>query len=415
MAQRGQRIAGQRLEPQVRLGSGVLGIPVVGPTADALGHVAGAEHALGYDLDRAVDAVRRHVAAVPERILEGIELERDGLTDVDLERDLLEVAVEGVVLRLRVGRDVTALSHDIVAHETTHAILDGLRDRFDTPGLPDQAAFHEAFADIVALLSAFGLPDLLKRRLVPFADKRGLIAKELVTTGALFDAVGELAEEMGTSEYLGEPGEDIHGHSPVGLRNSLQLYRKPPARWDEMDEFKAPHRRGEILVACVLGPRSSTDNANAFGRQEWARLGRRRDAGVYASSSGAPRGHNAAGFDVRVIDHVNVHGHSGFPPRSPASRASRGFACSYLELRLSSVRCTTGLPSSHSAYTVLGCLRSCVRIPRGRFLGLVRTARLAANCKSRARERATCSSEPLSSPPPGASVVWRAPRLSPMP
>ena len=67
----------------------------------------------------------------------------------------------------------TALSHDVVVHETTHALLDGLHRRYAEPTSVDSLAFHEAFADIVALLSHFTLSEAVEA--------------EITANGGLFD------------------------------------------------------------------------------------------------------------------------------------------------------------------------------------------------------------------------------------
>lgn len=56
----------------------------------------------------------------------------------------------------------TCLSHDIIAHEVTHALLDGLRAHFTFPSGPDVLAFHEAFGDLVALFQHFSYDKVLQ-------------------------------------------------------------------------------------------------------------------------------------------------------------------------------------------------------------------------------------------------------------
>jgi hypothetical protein len=145
-------------------------------------------------------------------------------------------------LPTRGGELQTCLSHDVIAHETTHAILDGLRPRYAEPGLPDQPAFHEALGDIVALLSVFSIEKVVER-LLGEADAEGRIARQRVTERALRrTALFALADEL---------GETSGGQRGSGIRRSITLERS--AAWREQRAFLEPHRRGEVLVAAVMG------------------------------------------------------------------------------------------------------------------------------------------------------------------
>ena len=139
----------------------------------------------------------------------------------------------------------TCLSHDVVAHEMTHALLDGLRPRFIDPSSPDQAGFHEGFADVVALLSVLSdraiVEQVLIRRKV-LRDGRALIPPNELTASALkASALLGLAEQVGTS---------IPNGAAKALRRSVEL--RPSAKWLEDPDCEEPHRRGEILVAAAM-------------------------------------------------------------------------------------------------------------------------------------------------------------------
>jgi hypothetical protein len=144
------------------------------------------------------------------------------------------------------GRTVyTCLSHDIVVHETTHALLDALRERYLDPSSPDQAAFHEGFADVIAILSVFSQPEMVRMLLAPPTKKAGdaaLIDRADVTVAALRQSVlFGLAEQM---------GQEIQGSRGGPLRQSALLAANP--KLFDAPEFQEPHRRGEVLVAAVL-------------------------------------------------------------------------------------------------------------------------------------------------------------------
>jgi hypothetical protein len=147
----------------------------------------------------------------------------------------------------------TCLSHDIVAHETTHAIVDGIRAHFMEPTNIDVPAFHEAFADLAALFRHFShtdlLIDVLKRtggalfhnRMEPDQnigepvkpDDSPTIQRQIPQNNPLI----ELATQFGQASGL-------HG----GLRSALGV--KADAR--AIKTTREPHERGAILVAAVF-------------------------------------------------------------------------------------------------------------------------------------------------------------------
>jgi len=142
----------------------------------------------------------------------------------------------------------TCLSHDIIVHETTHAILDGIREHFNEPTGPDAAAFHEGFADIVALLQHFSFKETLldtiqrtgglihRRQLTPIVDaeKSGpLIQAEIGEDNPMVDLARQFGEAMGNRR---------------ALRNALGT--PPDARI--LENTFEPHDRGSILVAAVF-------------------------------------------------------------------------------------------------------------------------------------------------------------------
>ena len=162
--------------------------------------------------------------------------------------------LEGLVLghfRGRRGRTVfTALSHDVVVHETTHALIDAMHERYMDPSGPDQASFHEGFADIVALLSIFAQVEVVEEMLRLGAGVSRMsdpIPLKSLTAEALREGpFTALAEELGRAQ----PDAERQAARGYALRRSTDL--KPGRSWLKDEEFKEPHRRGEILVAAVM-------------------------------------------------------------------------------------------------------------------------------------------------------------------
>jgi hypothetical protein len=161
----------------------------------------------------------------------------------------------------------TATSHDIVAHETTHALLDGLHRRFSEPTNEDVFAFHEAFADIVALFQHFTLPEALRHQIAATRgdlEKQNLLGQLAVQFGeatgrygALRDYIGNFVkvkvagDDESAGEYVNGESDDAEPSDAAKPRPKEIWERREPKRTDYEDATEA-HARGAVLVAAVF-------------------------------------------------------------------------------------------------------------------------------------------------------------------
>ena len=128
------------------------------------------------------------------------------------------------------GYVFTCLSHDIVAHEVTHALLDGLRAHFSRPSGVDVVAFHEAFADLVALFQRFSYKEVVRNAIRRY---RGDIARAPYLT--------ELALQVGHTTG-----------KKKALRSAIDSDSDEGQPCQPYDPTLEPHALGSVLVAAVF-------------------------------------------------------------------------------------------------------------------------------------------------------------------
>jgi hypothetical protein len=144
---------------------------------------------------------------------------------------------------MRKGLICTALSHDIIAHETTHALLDGLRSLFMVPTNVDVPAFHEGFADLVALFLHFNYTDVVEQ---------AIRNAHTVTRGSL---ITDLAREFGYARSKSDRGAalrsgiDVEGIAAFDSDVALGRDHRPISYEDAGTE---PHTLGSVLVSAVF-------------------------------------------------------------------------------------------------------------------------------------------------------------------
>ncbi len=143
----------------------------------------------------------------------------------------------------------TCLSHDVIVHETTHAVLDGLRSHFLEQTNPDVAAFHEAFADLAALFRHFTHREVLQ-------DTIQRTGGRLYTPALKGDSLADMASQswLAKGDTDRNPLIELAGQfgEATGMRGALRSAIGQPKTMNEIRDTTGCHERGSILVAAVF-------------------------------------------------------------------------------------------------------------------------------------------------------------------
>jgi hypothetical protein len=130
----------------------------------------------------------------------------------------------------------TSLSHDVVVHETAHALLDGMRAKFMLPSNGDVDAFHEGFADLVAVFLRFQYRDLVKEAIKQSTD---------LDSRLLTDIMRQWGQATGEDD--GSPRKALRSAAVAAGGPD-----EPVAKEFFYSRGKEAHDLGAILVAAVF-------------------------------------------------------------------------------------------------------------------------------------------------------------------
>ena len=145
------------------------------------------------------------------------------------------------------GEVFTSLSHDIVAHETGHAIIDGIAPDLYNAISPQSLALHEAVADLTALLLAF--------------RSRALTRAVLDQTGGSIEkstAFSAIAEEFGAQRKASGQLRP--------LRSLLNEERMPSSGGART----SPHELSEVLSGALYKVMVRMHEDRKKGNSDWS-------------------------------------------------------------------------------------------------------------------------------------------------